>query len=651
MRTASLYRLSLFFLLFSGAFEATAQTTNWPYYAGDSRSTKYSPLDQINESNVKNLQIAWRWKSDNFGRMPDRNWEVTPLMVNGVLYFTAGTRRDVIAADAATGETLWMYRIDEGERGAKAVRVVNRGASYWTDNRGDERIILLTLGYHMVELNAKTGVPITGFGANGIVDLEEGLDRENIKPGIIGATSPAMVVGDVVVVGSALGTPATGSAPPSMNNVPGYVRGFDARTGKRIWTFHTVPQAGEFGNETWEKGSWKYTGNTAVWAPMSADLELGYVYLPVETPTGDFYGGHRPGNDLFDESMVCLDAKTGKRVWHFQVVHHGIWDWDLPAAPVLVDVTVDGRKIKAIAQVTKQAFTWVLDRTNGKPVWPVEERPVPQSDVPGEKTSATQPFPSKPAPFDRQGFTENDLADFTPEIKAEALKMASDFKMGPIYTPPIVFDSNGKKGVLSLPNSTGGANWQGAGADPETGILYVPSVTNPSVLSLTHDAARSDEDFIARTVPVPRPLGVPLVKPPYGRITAIDLNTGDHVWMVPNGEASAALKSNPALKGIDLSKVGAPDRAPIMITKTLLFAGEGAAGPGFRALNKKTGETIYQMTLPGNETGLPMTYMIGGRQFIVVTVSGRDGAELVGLSLPAAQPGRQQRPPVPAREN
>ncbi len=419
-----------------------------------------------------------------------------------------------------------------------------------------------------------------------------------------------------------------------MNNVPGYVRGFDVRTGKRIWTFHTIPQAGEFGNETWEKGSWKYTGNTAVWAPMSADLELGYVYLPVETPTGDFYGGHRPGNDLFDESMVCLDAKTGKRVWHFQVVHHGIWDWDLPAAPVLVDITVDGRKIKAIAQVTKQAFTWVLDRTNGKPVWPVEERPVPQSDVPGEKTSATQPFPSKPAPFDRQGFTENDLADFTPEIKAEALKMASEFKMGPIYTPPIVFDSNGKKGVLSLPNSTGGANWQGAGADPETGILYVPSVTNPSVLSLTHDAARSDEDFIARTVPVPRPLGVPLVKPPYGRITAIDLNTGDHVWMVPNGEASAAMKNNPALKGVDLSKVGAPDRAPIMITKTLLFAGEGAAGPGFRALNKKTGETVFQMTLPGNETGLPMTYMVEGRQFIVVTVSGRDGAELVRTESP-----------------
>ena len=606
---------------------------DWRYYAGDAHSTKYSALDQITASNVKRLEIAWRWKSDNFGRTPDRNWEVTPLEVNGVLYFTAGTRRDVIAADAATGETLWLYRTDEGDCGAKAVRTVNRGVSYWSDGKGDERILFITLGYRLVELNAKTGQPMAGFGGRGVFDLEEGLDRNNIQPGVIGATSPAMIVGDVAVVGSALGTPATGSAPPSMNNVPGYVRGYDVRTGKRIWTFHTIPQAGEFGNETWEKDSWKYTGNTAVWAPMSADLELGYVYLPVETPTGDFYGGHRPGNDLFDESIVCLDARTGKRIWHFQVVHHGIWDWDLPAAPVLLDITVNGQKIKALAQVTKQAFTFVLDRVTGKPVWPVEERPVPQSDVPGEKTSPTQPFPTKPAPFDRQGVSVDDLADFTPEIKAEALKLASEFKLGPIYTPPIVFDSGGKKGVLSLPHSTGGANWQGAAADPETGVLYVPSVTNPSVLALQHNAELSDENYVGRPAQAPRPLGVPIIKPPYGRITAIDLNTGEHAWMIPNGEAPAALKSNPALKGVDLSKVGSPDRAALLVTKTLLFAGEGASGPGFRAIDKKTGATIHQLTLPGNETGLPMTYMAAGKQYIIVTVATRDGSELVALAL------------------
>jgi quinoprotein glucose dehydrogenase len=624
----------------AAAHAASAQSADWRYYAGDAHSTKYSPLDQINASNVNRLHVAWRWKSDNFGRTPDRNWEVTPLMIasgnsGGTLYFTAGSRRDVIAADAATGETLWMYRIDEGERGNRAVRTVNRGVSYWSDGKGDERILFITLGYQLIELNAKTGAPVAGFGRNGIVDLENGLDRESIKPGIIGATSPAMIVGDVAVVGSALGTPSTGSAPPSMNNVPGYVRGFDVRTGKRIWTFHTVPQAGEFGNETWEKDSWKYTGNTAVWAPMSADLELGNVYLPVETPTGDFYGGHRPGNDLFDESIVCLDAKTRNRIWQFQVVHHGIWDWDLPAAPVLLDVTVNGRKIKAIAQVTKQAFTFVLDRVTGQPVWPIEERPVPQSDVAGEKTSATQPFPTTPAPYDRQGVSVNDLADFTPEIKAEALKLASEFKLGPIYTPPIVFDSNGKKGVLMLPNATGGANWQGAAGDPETGMLYIPSVTNPSVLSLQHNAELSDMNFISRPVPVPRPLGVPIIKPPYGRITAIDLNTGEHAWMVANGEASAAMRNNPALKGVDLSQVGSPDRAPLLVTKSLLFAGEGANGPGFRALNKKTGETIHQLTLLGNETGLPMTYMVNGRQYIVVTVVGKDSAELIALSLPA----------------
>src|SRR5581483_3127893 len=502
-------------------------------------------------------------------------------------------------------------------------------------------IFTISLGYQLIALNAKNGLPEAGFGKNGIVDLLPGLDRENIPPGVIGSTSPAMVVGDTVVVGSAL---ELGTAPKTKENVPGYVRGYDARTGKLLWTFHTIAQPGEFGNETWKDGSWKYTGNAAVWAPMSADPELGYVYLPVETPTGDFYGGHRPGDDLFDESLVCVDARTGERVWHFQIIHHGIWDWDNPAAPVLLDITVNGKRIKAVAQVTKQAFVYVFDRVTGKPVWPIEERPVPQSDVPGEKTSATQPFPTKPAAFDRQGFSPDDVVDFTPELKAEAMKIVSQYKMGPIFTPAIVFDSKGKKGTLMLPHATGGANWQGAAADPETGVLYVPSVTNPYVAALVHDPAHSNMEYISKTVILEKVKGLPIVKPPYGRITAIDLNTGDALWTIPNGQPPDEIKNNPALKGIDTSKFGNPERALLLATKTLLFSADatgttpvnGSYASTFRALDKKTGAMIFEFQLPTHATGVPMTYTAKGKQYIVLAVGGRgEPAELVALAEPA----------------
>jgi quinoprotein glucose dehydrogenase len=628
-------------LLVAMSLGLAAQDGDWRYYGGDAHSTKYSPLDQINRDNAGKLQIAWTWKAQNFGPRADPNYEVTPLAVNGILYFTAGMRRDTVAVDGATGETLWMYRFDGGERGEHAVRFNNRGVAYWTDHRGDERIFTISLGYQLIALNAKTGLPESGFGKSGIVDLLPGLDRENIKPGVIGATSPAIVVGDTVVVGSAL---EIGTTPKSKENVPGYVRGYDVHTGKLIWTFHTIAQPGDFGNETWEKGSWKYTGNTAVWAPMSADTELGYVYLPVETPTGDFYGGHRPGDDLFDESLVCVDARTGKRVWHFQIVHHGIWDWDNPAAPVLLDLTVDGRPVKAVAQVTKQAFIYVFDRVTGKPIWPIVEKPVPQTDVPGEKTSATQPFPTKPAAFDRQGVTTDDLIDFTPELKAAALKIASEYKLGPIFTPAIVFDSNGKKGTLMLPNATGGANWQGAAADPETGMLYVPSVTNPYVAALVHDREHSDMDFISKTVILEKiDKTVPIVKPPYGRITAYDLNSGEERWMIPNGHVPDEIRDVPALKGVDTSNFGNPERALLLVTKTLLISAdatglkpvEGSYASTFRALDKKNGATISEMMLPTHATGVPMTYLAKGKQYIVLAVGGRgEPAELVALAEP-----------------
>lgn len=624
----------------AGTAQKGAANREWRHYGGDAGGTKYSPLDQINASNVKDLQIAWRWKTSSLGQPPDYNWQATPLMIGDTLYLTAGSQRAAVALDASSGDQKWAYKLDEGERGARAPRNNNRGLAYWSDGRGAERIILITPGYQMVGLDAKSGKPVVTFGTNGIVDLWEGLGR-TVQPNEIGSSSPAMIVGDVAVVGNAM---PGGTAPRTMNNVPAYIRGYDVRTGKLIWTFHTVPLPGEFGYDTWEDKSADHTGNTGAWAPLSADLDLGYVYIPVETPTGDYYGGHRPGDGLFGNSIVCLDAKTGKRVWHYQLIHHDIWDWDTGSAPVLLDVRVDGRARKIVAQVTKQGFAYVFDRVTGEPIWPIIERPVPQTDVPGEKTSPTQPFPTKPAPFDRQGVTEADLIDFTPALKAEALRIASQFKMGPIYTPPIVENTDGKLATLTVPHAQGASNWQSAAADPETGILYVPSVTNWWASALTPGGTRSDMRYIGRTTRVEAPLGLPLIKPPWGRITAIDLNTGNHLWMVPNGQAPDYIRNSPLLAGIDLSGAGNPERAPLLVTRTLLFAGDGpglfssgpqGGGKKFRALDKKTGKTIFEMELPGNETGLPMTFMSGGKQFIVVAVGARNfPAELVALALP-----------------
>ena len=616
---------------------------DWPYYAGNAGSQRYSPLDIINRDNVDQLEIAWRWKANNFGPKPELNYRATPLMVDGVLYVTAGKRRSVAAIDAVTGETLWTFRIDEGVRGEHAPRANSgRGVAYWSEGE-DKRVLLVTPGYQLIALDAHSGLPIKGFGKSGKVDLKREMDRE-LDPitAPLGSSSPPIVVGNVIVVGSAL---PSGFAPPGAEMPPGHIRGFDVRSGKRLWIFHTIPHPGEAGYETWEKDAWRTVGNAAVWTTMSADQELGYVYLPLEAATADHYGGHRLGDNLFSQSLVCLDARTGKRVWHFQTVHHGIWDYDLPAAPILLDINKNGRKIPAVAQVTKQAFTFVFDRRTGEPIWPIEERPVTQTDVPGERTAATQPFPTLPVPFDRQGIFKEDLIDFTPELHAEALEIFSKYRSGPLYTPPSIVEEGGNLGTLILPNQLGGANWPGGAVDPETGILYVGSSTMPGIIRLSADPELSSLAYIAVGTPLFKkgPQGLPLVRPPWGRISAINLNNGEQEWMIANGEAHEDIRNHPALTGIKLPRTGRPERVGLLVTKSLLFAGEGggvfaslkSGGPMFRAHDKSSGEIISEFKLPGNQTGLPMSYAVNGRQFIVIAIGAPDHpAELVALSLP-----------------
>ena len=605
----------------------------WPTYGGDARNTHYAALDQIDADNVDRLEVAWQWVSpdgaiaaENRG-MGGGGLKATPLMVDGVLYIRTSLSL-VAAIDAATGETLWSFDPASWEMGRPTNLGFNsRGVAYWSEG-SEARVLVATGDAHLWAIDARTGTPFDDFGADGKIDLTQGLRREVPRQAYT-VMSPPLVVGDVVIVGSSIS-----DGPRYMLAPPGDVRAFDVRTGEERWVFHTVPQAGEFGNDTWEDDSWTYTGNTNVWTIMSADLELGYVYLPIGTPTNDWYGGHRLGDNLFAESLVAVEAATGRLVWHYQLVHHGVWDYDLPAAPTLVDIMVDGESIKAVAQITKQGFIYVFDRVTGEPVWPIEERAVAASTVPGERLSPTQPFPTKPPPFEPQGLALEDLIDFTPELRAEAEAIVSELDYGGLFHPP------SERGTINMPGWAGGGNWYGAAFDPETGHLYVPSRTGPILVRLVEaDPERSDFRYMrggGRGLSGPQ--GFPLTKPPYSRITAYDLNTGERSWMVPHGEGIRQ-------RVIDL---GVPDPGPVgggaftgpVLTKTLLFFGHNgnrARGepPVLEAFDKTSGEIVHATELPASPTGTPMTYMADGRQFIVVAYGALGESGLIALALPA----------------
>jgi quinoprotein glucose dehydrogenase len=688
----------------------------WRVWGADAFSTRYSPLDQINASNFNSLEMAWQWNAGTFG--PDEYYRTTPLYANGRLFTVATTRRSAMAIDPETGETLWMYRLDEGIRWQKAPRqFAGRGPTYWTDGR-EERLLVVTPGYHLVSLDAKTGLPDPKFGKNGVVDLQDGLGfplvplavddsgsliisdaapARRAKPGEtwdpvkkigadgtvgidpvhgqIAASSPAIMVGDVVVLGNSA---IHGYYPIRVRNLPGYVRGFDVRTGKQLWLFNLVPQPGEFGAETWEKGSKigsEGVGKNDAWATYSADPETGLVYIPVGMPLMDEYGGHRPGDNLFGNSLVAIDATTGKRKWHFQMVHHDIWDYDTPMAPNLFDAVVDGRPRKVVAQTTKQGFIYTFDRVTGEPIWPIVERPVPQSDIAGEKTSPTQPIPTKPAPYAQQGLVESDIIDYTPAIRDSAMVLAKKCRMGPYFIPAVVSDGSSPTGLRCswyAPGASGGVNIDGGAAvDPETGMMYVAALSGLSTIALQKDPC-SEFDLssprnscgLLGALPTPAGYEVPesrgsgfagrgnasvlhgvsILKPKeLGGITAYDMKSGDKSWWIPNGGTIPVTSNDPLFRGITLPPRPAGGQAQVIVTKSLLIYGTGRSGgvpnapTQIFAVDKATGKQVGAVEIPSRTSAVPMTFMHKGKQYIVFATGAGSNTSLVALRLPAAQ--------------
>lgn len=665
------FSLGLLLALPLRAQSGTPGIGEWPTYGGDLASSKYSPLAQIDATNFGELRLVWQWESvdrvlpmtspgggewwapadDVFaalneadperwrdGRPPNLgNLKATPLMIGGVLYLNTPTSTGV-ALDARTGETLWVYNPKSYEEGSTTMSYMwnQRGVAYWSEGE-EARIFWGTGNGYLICVDARTGRPCPDFGEEGHLDLMTDVPRADrgrrdwLNALLYSVQSPPIVIGNTIVTPQSISSLNITREMP-----PGWMRGFDVRTGATKWTFHTIPQPGEFGHESWENEAWRETGKVGVWTMMSADEELGILYLPLNTPAPDHYGGHRPGDNLFAESLVALDPETGERIWHFQFVHHGLWDYDLPAAPNLIDLTIDGRVVRAVAQITKQGFVFAFDRVTGEPLWPIVERPVPtDTDLEGEQPSPTQPFPTRPLPFEFQGTSIDDVADFTPDVRAMATAALEGFRLGPLYTPPT------REGTLTRPGSVGGANWGGAAFDPETGVLFVPS--RNSAMAVTFREPDEEENATLRYIQSgtrsPRmPQGLPLWKPPYSRMTAIDMNTGEHLWMVPTGNGDR-YRNNPLLAPLDLPPLGGDaSNAGPLLTRTLLIypllAGGTGGGPRLVAYDKATGTEVASLDLPGVPIGTPMTYELDGRQYVALTVAGEPVPRLVAFALP-----------------